>query len=448
MKGNVTRLLLPIFCCILLTALSACGSGGSGSSSTDNGTSASPTAPSGHTPIITGAGGGNQNGTTQHVPATQTSCPAAGTGRAMVSANLVLGAHNNLVYVVNEYTDSTDATPTAGTLKRYDTSTGTRTVLVGIPHESIDSAQVSADGKWVLFATSNGELRLVRMDGQGLQTLFCAAGEGPNDPQWSTDQQHIIFSVNEVGNHEAVYVLTVATGQLQNVLSISTNGAGLGVRVNTWLDNHRVYLTNYAIDQPHDKIYILDINNGAHQDVSSLPALVNHTFGDFDSSYDGRHLFVDYGYCGQGGCLPPSHITVQPATGGAQTTILNEPNYDVTTVRAVSAVTLLVIINNNQAGGGGDSSRNGLWKVHPDGTNMTRLTTDSSIQFSSLNSFSQYPWSNVARDNQFYATQVLTNSHGSLTYTLEYGNVLGGAPTQIASIGGNTTLALAGWTTM
>jgi hypothetical protein len=444
MKRNLTRVLFPVLCCLLLTLLAGCGSnaGTAGTGSAGN-------AAKFGTPGSTMSPGGNANPGTQPMPATQTSCPAAGTARAAVMAGLASGRHNNLVYVVNEYTSSSNPAPTAGTLKRYDVATGIKTVIVGIPHVSIESAQVSADGKWMLFTTSDGALRLVRMDGQGLQTLFCAAGGGISPPQWSSDQRHVIFSVNQVGNSEAVYLLTMATGELQTELSIPL-GAGQGVSVGTWLDTSRVYLTNYQIDQPHNRIYILDTRRGPNQSLSSLPALINKTFGDFDSSYDGRQLYVDYGYCGMGGCYPPSNITVQPATGGAQTTILNEPHDDVIGVRAVTASTLLLLIRNDQAGGPSDASHNGLWKIASNGSGLTRLTSDPAHQYSSLNNWTQFPWSNLSRDGGLYALQVTqaTTQINSAVYTIEYGSLSGGAPTVIASIGAGTTLQVAGWTSM
>jgi hypothetical protein len=320
-------------------------------------------------------------------------------------------------------------------------------VIAGLLRESIDNAQVSADGQWVLFTTSKGELQLVRIDGQGLQTLFCAPGNSIFAPQWSSDQQHIIFEVNQTSGGEVVYLLTVATGRLQTLLSIAHAGPGTAVSTGTWLDNHRVYLTNYQVDQPHDKIYVLDINHGSNQDVSLLPALVNQTFGDFDSSYNGQQLYVDYGYCGQGGCNPPSKVTVQSATGGTEKTILNETHYDVITVRAATPQALLLVIHNDQIGGG-NISHNGLWKINPNGSGLTRLTTDQTHQSSFLNDSTRFPWSNVSRDNSLYAIEILTTVQGVNTYILDYGSLSGGTPTSFASASSNTTLAIAGWTTM
>ena len=391
--------------------------------------------------------GGNANNETQAMPPTSTSCPAPGTARAMVTANLALGGHNSLVYVVNEFAGGTNPPPKAGTLKRYDVTTGVKTVIVGIPNVSIESAQISADGKWILFTTytsAQTKLQLVRMDGKGLQTLYCTSGAGIGNPQWSSDQKHVIFSIYGTGV-ETVFLLTMATGALQSELSVPDSGGGQGVVVRTWLDNSRVYLTNIQIDQPPNLIYILNINNGPNQNVHNLPALINKTYGDFDSSYDGRQLYVDYGYCGQGGCAPPSSITVEPATGGPQATIFNDAHYDAVTVRAVTASTLLVVIRNDQAFGSSDSSHNGLWKMNPNGSGLTRLTSDAPHVGSYLNPATQFPWSNVSRDNTLYALQTISASH---VFTLEYGSLSGGAPTVFASLGDGTDMEIAGWTTM
>ena len=95
---------------------------------------------------------------------------------------LALGNHQNIVYIVNEFQAQT---PTFGTLKRLDIKTGAKTEIVKIAGISISDAQVSADGQWILFVsvtTNQDKLQLVRMDGQGLQTLYCAspASNGAN----------------------------------------------------------------------------------------------------------------------------------------------------------------------------------------------------------------------------------------------------------------------------
>ena len=429
---------------VLIGLLAACGSTqptGNGATPTSGTTpGATATLSGGHPPVLTP--------TTAPVPPTQTNCPATGTARASVLANLALGNHPTVVYALNQY--GSTATPLSATLKRYDVTTGATTVIIQLPGE-ITFAQVSTDGQWILFdslASNNGttKIQLVRLDGQGLQTLYCdnaPASHISGTQQWSADQKHIVFSIIG-GQEQTVYLLDTTNGQLQSELT-ATLVKSNGVIVRKWLDNTHIYLTNTQLDAPPSKIYILDTTKGANQPISSLPALVNQTFGDFDSSNDGAHLYVDYGYCGQGGCMPPGRITVQPATGGAETTILNSPKYDTLTVRAVAAGTLLVEIGNTSTFGQQvDESHNGLWKMNPDGGGLTQLYADPPQQVSGLNSSSQYPWSNVSRDGSLYVLQV----SGAHATALLFGSLSGGSTTSIASVSNGPNLAIVGWTTM
>jgi len=390
-KKLFPRLLFP--CIVLIVLLAAC------SSTPPTTTGQTPT--SGTTPGATATIGGAKMPTTTPVsttapePPTQTNCPAAATARAAVMAPLALGSHPNIVYTVNEFQGNT---PTFGTLKRHDVTTGNKTEVVKLPG-SITNAQISADGHT-----------------NGLETI---------------------------------YLLNISNGNLQSELTASTNNGIVGFNFRTWLDNTRIYLTNIQPDQPPDMIYILDTRKGPNQHISDLTTVVQKTFGDFDSSFDGTHLYVDYGLCGQGGCFPPGKITVQPATGGAEATVLNSPQYDTVAVRAVTANTLLVLIRNDQvAVPNADTSHNGLWKMNADGSGLTRLTTDAAHTLSALNGNSQYPWSNVSRDGSMYALEPINYQANVSSFTLVFGSLNGGMPTTFASIADGTQLNITGWTTM
>jgi len=95
----------------------------------------------------------------------------------------------------------------------------------------------------------------------------------------------------------------------------------------------------------------------------------------------------------------------------------------------------------------GDTSHNGLWRVETDGSNPLRLTSTPGSINSQLNQFNQFPWSNVSRDSQRYALQIVNSTSSGTTYTLEYSSLSGGSPVVFASITG-TQLATVGWTTM
>lgn len=373
-------------------------------------------------------------------PSITTKCPAPGTGRAAMLPSLTLGKDQNIVYA------SDHSSPASTTLKRYDVATQTTTKIITLKGKNLSSTQISSNGQWILFVSqqiikgkSTFKLQLVRMDGTFLQTLYCSTEQsGINFVQWSTDLKLIVFEVTSNGT-ENVDVLNTTNGSVQTDYSTPSSSF---VIVRTWLDLHRVYLTNTQTDQPPNIIYLLDTNN-----PGKLQTVFNGSFSDFDSSFDGKSLFTSSCSCGQGGNSGPSSIAVQPATGGQQQTLYSSSTDAITNVRAVLPTTLLFIVN-NLIPGGGSTPDNGLWKIKTDGSSVTRLTTDQTGQSSSLNPYSQFPWSNVSLDGNLYGLEV-TGTQGGLTQTLEVGPIAGGNPTSFASVSGSQiTLTIAGWTTM
>jgi eukaryotic-like serine/threonine-protein kinase len=373
-------------------------------------------------------------------PAVSTSCPAPGTARAAFMPSMTLGSHPTIVYIVNEGTFSQ---PT-GTLKRYDVVTGGKVEIVKMPGTSMVSAVVSGNGQWLLFvAEVSGlfKLQLIRMDGQYLQTLYCNSTSGINEVEWTATRTLIMFVVTTNGR-ELVDLLNTTNGVLQTELAVPNN-----MILHTWLDTTRIYLTNTQIDQPPNIIYLLDIRKGPNQTLSDLATVFNGSFVDFDSSYDAQHLYTAACSCGQGGSSGPGSIAVQSATGSQTRLLYSSATDAITRVRAVLPTTLLFTIENFAVGGGGNQSHNGLWKIHTDGTGLTRLTTDPAGQFTGLTNFSQFPWSNVSRNGSQYALGIISGNSSNITYTLEYGSLNGGTPSVFASIT-NVQLSIVGWTTM
>ncbi|TMD01853.1 MAG: hypothetical protein E6J11_02480 [Chloroflexi bacterium] len=382
-------------------------------------------------------------------PAISTSCPASGTARAAYMPSMTLGTHSTIVYIVNE---GTFANPTFGTLKRYDVVTGVKVEVVKMANTYIASAQVSANGQWLLFvAQSAGQVRLqlIRMDGQYLQTLYCGAGSPQGsilDEQWSTNQ-HLVVFLQVLQSGTAIYLLNVTNGALQVELpAVQT----LTFAPRTWLDNTRVYVTLERTDSPPTILYILDTSKGANQNPQNLQKVFDGSSTpfcwDFDSSYDTTKLFTTQ--CtvdpnpngpGAGNYHGPSVINVRPATGGSPTSVYTRNDLAFTSVRAVTSSTLLFTVGNTS----GVTSQNGLWRVGTNGFNPVRLTGTGN----QLNQFSQFPWSNVSRNGSQYVLGIVSGSPTSPTYTLEYGSMSGGAPFVFASIT-NVQLLVVGWTTM
>jgi len=387
------------------------------------------------------------------MPLTQTSCPPAGTARAMITAPLVSGFHQNIIYTLNQ---GTYDAPSSGNLMRYDVQTGQKTVLMSVANAHIYEAQVSADGQWVLFVTTTGStnrqtrLQALRMDGQGLQTLYCAPGFGIRQVHWSTNQHFLVF-YNAIDEQGTVYLLDMRSGKLQTELTAPPD---FGIILRTWLDATHVYLTEAPSDTLFFHIYLLDIDKGAHQHLSDLLSVVFRQYGDFDSSYDGSHLLISYGGCPQGGCSGPSSIATQSITGGKQQTIYYSQDYDVIAVRAIDQGSLLFIIGNTftSAGQNVDKSHNGLWAINTDGSGLTRLLSISPQQYCFLNYDAQEPWSNVSRDGSMYVLQVNSfrnTSQGLVeTDTLFVGSLHSGQPGIFSATNDGSQLVMAGWTVL
>ena len=265
---------------------------------------------------------------------------------------LSAGSHANLVYT------AADPNTEYGILRRYDTATHHAMDIVSTPNANIIEAQISSDRQWILFAiyvvTSHEhvELRLVRMDGQYQQTLFCLPVILDVLPSMSPYQSSIgnfVWSPNTTtvavtgltGKYQlpAIYTLDIAQGQVQTELESTTGPIvktpyGPSVQYTEvyspvqWLDGTHLYLhalkmPGGIIDSPSAQqfLYLLDTGKGANQHNSDLQPVLspqqmvskNRQVCDFESSSDGTQLFIVT--CPSGGfnTTPLSSVTVQPA---------------------------------------------------------------------------------------------------------------------------------------
>jgi eukaryotic-like serine/threonine-protein kinase len=349
-------------------------------------------------------------------PAISTSCPSPGTARAAVMPSMTLGTHPTIVYIVNEGTPSQ---PTFGTLKRYDVLTGGKVEIVKLANTIISEAQISGNGQWLLFVAFAGgqaKLQLIRMNGQALQTLYCAplpSGAYPglalSEVQWSVTQQLVVFV-----SQASLYLLNVSTGALQVELTFPK---GTTVHPLTWLDKTRVYVTIQGTDAPPEALAILDASKLFVSQCTASPSPIGP---------------------GPGSLHGPGVLTLRPPTGSAYTYLYVSQDLAFTAVRAVTSNTLLFTVGNTS----GNTSQNGLWRVGTNGTHPQRLTSSGQ-----LNQFTQFPWSNVSRDGSRYVLQLVSSTSSGTTYTLEYGSLSGGSPVVFASIT-NVQLATVGWATM
>lgn len=387
----------------------------------------------------------------------QTTCPASGTARAAVMPATTLGTHANLVYIFNDVPPNTSTA--FGRLIRYDVTTGHRTEIIN-SGLSLQSAQISADGEWILFLTTpdprgdpnhSSLLQLVRIDGKDLQTLYCIpSGTNISNIQWASDQRLVAFSFSKQGGGSGITFLNVRTGNLQTDLFSQRSGAPY--RPLTWLDTTRLYVLDPEIDAPSGNLFILDTRLGANQNTSMLHHVFtpsNSFCWDADSSYDARSLFTtgctsELNTTGPGvtGSHGPSTITVRPAMGGNAHNIFTSNTLAITAIRAINPTTLLVLVQNNSSVRHVDTSKNGLWELHTNGTGFTRLTSDPNA-LQAFSPFTQFPWSNVSRDGQRFALQVNDASH-NITSILA-GSFRGGTPITAATAKGASNVELVGF---
>jgi eukaryotic-like serine/threonine-protein kinase len=348
------------------------------------------------------------------------------------------------VYVYN--------TSTAGILRRYDVNTGQKTTIVSLSNVAISDAQVSTDGQYVLFlskVSAQPAIQMVRMDGQGLQTLYCGY---PNNGipasvtnlVWSPNQQLAVFEEPNPGGAPGapiVRLLNLGSGTLQTEIT-PTNRSGYVLRA--WLNNTEVYMTGYYTNQaapPHD-VFILDLSKGPNQNNNTKQvASIQGYDWDINLTTDGSKLILSQ--CGddpqQDMPIAPSLISSQPATGGVLNVIYASHVHAVTQARIISSTTLLFILG----GKFGIEPTPGLWKINLDGSGLTHLTADGRF-LSNVHT----PWSSVSRDGKLYAVGGYNYTGSQLPVKLLYGSLSGGAATQFAITNAGEDAQIAGWTTM
>ncbi len=384
----------------------------------------------------------------------QTSCPPAGKARAAIMAPLALGKQDTFVYIEGKQQQQ----PTTYTLKRYTVSTRTTTAILSVPDTYYFVAQVSADGQWVTLmnplVSGQPAIQLVRIDGQGLQTLYCASGvpgAGIAGMQLSPDNKYVAFvdAASTDPSKETFKLLNTTTGTMQTKPHDSTHVLEIPI---AWLDNTHLYVVSgLGPGEGSQKLSLLDITTGTSKPILSYPP----SCMDATHSLDGTQLFTSLAAeCHRVGSAGtnrgPSSIQVQAATGGPATTIYRTPTDAITALRVATSTSLLLFITTDT-----DPSRNGLWKVNTDGTGLTRLISEAAIikdraqeEMSFTYGLMEQPWANASRDGTYYSMAVtihdITLSLNGLNRIL-VGSMNGGAPVTIAS-GHDATPV--GWTTM
>jgi len=332
-------------------------------------------------------------------------CPLVGTARPAVLTNLVTGTSPVFVYAYNNIDSYQPAHHTA-TLFRYESTNGSKAVIATFPHSNLFEAQLSTDGEWILFLHQRDsglqELEMVRLDGKGLQTLYCVSKDTYiGHILWSPDQKMVAFF--EVTQQQNVYastlkLLQLATGKLEVAVEQQKTVDALKpfTLPEKWLDNTHLYVSEEPLagEVYPSNLSLLDVTKGLPQSLSRLPQLVtaNQPFFNFALSLDRRMLYTSQCFDQGAAALPivfygPSRVSVQLALGGPKKIIFQTP-MAVTGVRAISSTTLLLIVNRTLAPGDQNAkalAHNGLWKINTDGTGLSLVWHARGQQMISFN---------------------------------------------------------------
>ncbi|GAC1350300.1 MAG: hypothetical protein NVSMB27_31480 [Ktedonobacteraceae bacterium] len=371
-------------------------------------------------------------------------------------------------------------------LLRYDVTTGlVQTILQTNGNGAIQAASVSPDGQWILLVShlqDQSAIQVIRVDGQQLQTLYCApAQEGIDAALLSPNQHSLVF--NQVSADDSIsilYFLDMTTGKLQTELSplhanypgsvfeqpqttgvsllssfSSQNTTSAGLESNQfnpgpskhylfyipmqWANNS-VYLLGTvggSSGAPHRLALLRDIRKDVTQQQSNLLSITGvsqendcqdyHVMPDHQQFVCSSYILI--------GPISPSTITLQAITGGARHLVYSDPTGGRIVARAISNSTLIFMHE-------GRNSPPALWKINSDGSGLTRLmaaqTTDTLLGFAYA---SYLPWSITSHDSMFYAINVANLV--SNTQSLVFGSLNGGTPKTLTSSAGS--LWLVGW---
>jgi len=373
-----------------------------------------------------------------------------------VTTPLALGTDRALVYSL--YVIPRANGQGGGSLIVFDTQTGKAKPLLSGAANPLSDAQVSTDGQYVLFVNAQ-KLQMIRMDGQGLQTLYCAQTYSTGIPNptlaellWSPNQQLAVFEEAPPSGGPAgpiVRLLNLSTGSVQ---TIARSPMHISIRLTMLRGNTQVY---YTLNEPPGAVLL---NNVSALDVtaptdknSTEVASISGNGWDMNLTPNGNTLILNQwadepSPAGTGAPqnfpLPPSLITAQAAGGGTLRPIYVSHVHAVTQARVYSNQAMLFGITDLIYG---NSPQNGLWKINLDGTGLRQVAQLASVVLSSTRT----AWASVSRDGTYYTVLNVGVQGVGVQFDLYYASLSGGAPTHIAEITSDRgSLSSAGWTTV
>ena len=389
---------------------------------------------------------------TQPVPATQTDCPAGKQGRALVTAPLAQGAHPQILYLA-----AAEADQYHHTLMRYDTVTHTSAVILKSPFE-IYRTLLSNDGKWLLLvaidhthptqATPQGisMVQAIRIDGQGLQTLYCS-GALLQNVTWSPDLHWISFNtlIIAVDQPYTIQLLDTAKGEILPEVDVPQRSENSDLHIPIplqWQSNTQLYLGDLS-NNSTGNTYILDTNKGQHQKSSDLQIIMQKRYRTL--LFDNSHFLLNQVQCQnqQSSCsddkVTQSTLISTNIEGTNEQTIYQTSQLAINDVSLVNQQGYVFTANNYSAG------TREIWTIKSDGSQPKKLvsttTTASFIQNTEPTFFRTTTWTTVSPDQTQYIAHAWPTSQNDDTQ-IGYGSLQGG---QLTLVPDSTNATAIGW---
>jgi hypothetical protein len=120
-------------------------------------------------------------------------------------------------------------------------------------------------------------LQLVRVDGQGLQTLYCLPSSIMSaSVQWATNQKTALITTDANRSTSTITLLTLATGSLQSELNITDTN--YSYTVVTWLDTTRAYVEKIGRLGPPPPITLYLLDTGSYALTQVLPHSIRQSY--------------------------------------------------------------------------------------------------------------------------------------------------------------------------
>ncbi|EFH81965.1 PD40 domain-containing protein [Ktedonobacter racemifer] len=331
------------------------------------------------------------------------------------------------------------------------------------------SAQVSGDGQWIFFATqsanaqygnitgvaADGEVKLkaIRMDGKGLQTLYC--GKNIGNFVWSPDGRQVAFFQTDGNSPQTAIANPGSPAATGGIYVLNTDNTSIHVTYTYKFDSNNISSSNdnyysplfwadstrlaviqnevaFASPVPPHNVYLLDTTQQQIAQDNRQPRQIVDERSLFCWSYalapDMQTLYHSQCPDTQGGIISPgvSLLVAHPFKGGSPETVLKEayPPFPSLLIGQIIAVTdTSIVFEAAQATGLSQgnmvkSSPTGTWRVNRDGTGLKEILPRQSSAYYLQASLptETMPWDRVSRDSRWFVSTVGTlSSDGTMT---------------------------------